>query len=206
MADDGAPYEKAIEQTAKTTGKALDFIRDGAHAVSRPIANVYGLLIGDHIEASRERNLDAIARKTKKILADRNLETTVPIPEQIAIPLLEFARGETRDEMQDLWARLLANTMDPARRDDVRPEFVRALERFHPIDALILEKMAEEPQYSQTRTLAERLKVRESSLIVSLANLVSEKCVRTMKTPQLSDEPYYAIAGFGLELLLACRP
>src|SRR5260370_28438329 len=102
MSDEGAPYEKAIEETAKTAGKALDFVRDGAHAVSRPIANIYGLLIGDHIDAARERNLDAIARKTKKILADRNLETTAPIPEQIAIPPLEFARGETRDEMQIL--------------------------------------------------------------------------------------------------------
>jgi hypothetical protein len=85
MSDSGAPYDKAIEETARATGKALDFVRDGGAAISRPIANIYGLLIGDHIEAARDRNLDAITRKTRKILADGNLTETAPLAEQIAI-------------------------------------------------------------------------------------------------------------------------
>ena len=131
VADDIAPYSKAIEETAKATGKALDLVRDGTQAISRPVAQIYGLLIGDKIDASRERNLDAISRETRKILIGRDLAETAPVAEQIAIPLLEAARGETRKEMQALWAQLLANAMDPARRDDVRPEFIRYLEQFH---------------------------------------------------------------------------
>ena len=43
MSEDVAPYSGAIEETAKTTGKAFDLIRDSA----RPIADAYGLIIGD---------------------------------------------------------------------------------------------------------------------------------------------------------------
>lgn len=151
--------------------------------------------------------MDAIARKTKKILADRNLETTAPIPEQIAIPLLEFARGETRDEMPDLWAQLLTNAMDPARQDAVRPEFATALEKFHPIDAVILENMAENgtENFRLVVHIAEALGIRASSAQVSLANLETARCVNST-TNRHSAEPYYRCAGFGLELLLACRP
>src|SRR5258708_20414433 len=138
MVDDVAPYSRAVEEPAKSAGKAMDLVRDGAHAISRPVANIYGLLIGDQIEASRERNLDAISRKTKKILVDRDLSETSPVTEQIAIPLLEAARGETREEMQTLWAQLLANSMDPARRKDVRPGFIDVLRHFHPVDAVRL--------------------------------------------------------------------
>jgi hypothetical protein len=184
-----------------------DICQSQTASVSRPIANIYDLLIGDHIDAARERNLDAIARKTKKILADRNLETTAPIPEQIAIPHLEFARGETRDEMQDLWARLLANAMDPARQDAVRPEFVTALEKIHPIDAVVLEHMAESgtENFRLATHVAEPLGIRASSAQVSLANLETARCVKSTQNPH-SEEPYYRCSGFGLELLLACRP
>jgi hypothetical protein len=122
MSEDVAPYSGAIEETAKTTGKAFDLIRDSA----RPIADAYGLIIGDQIHAARHRRLDAITRKTRQILKDRDLSEAAEVAEQIAIPLLEAAQGEPREEMQDLWARLLANAMDPSRRDDVRPNLSRS--------------------------------------------------------------------------------
>jgi hypothetical protein len=110
MSDDAAPYSGAIEEAAKTTGKALDLLKESA----QPIANIYGLLIGDQISAARHRRLDAMTRRTRKILKDRDLSEASEVAEQIAIPLLEAAQGEPRPEMQDLWSILLANAMDPA--------------------------------------------------------------------------------------------
>src|ERR1700722_7712557 len=122
MSEDVAPYSGAIKEAAKKTGKAFDLIRDSA----RPIADAYGLIIGDQIHAARHRRLDAITRKTRQILKDHDLSEAAEVAEQIAIPLLEAAQGEPREEMQDLWARLLANAMDPSRRDDVRPNLSRS--------------------------------------------------------------------------------
>jgi hypothetical protein len=202
MADDVAPYSKAIEETAKTAGKALDIVRDGAHAISRPVANIYGLLIGDQIEAARERNLDAISRKIKKILAERDLSETSPVAEQIAIPLLEAARGETREEMQDLWAQLLANAMDPARRDDVRTEFIQTLERFHPIDALVLRTLGNGNSMF-AGALANELQLRQSTVVVSLNNLELYHCVEVRRSPDPYVDASFKISNFGSEMLLA---
>ena len=97
MGDDGAPYEKAVEETAKATSNAVDLIREGGRAIAPAIGNIYGVLIGDKVAAARERRLDEITRKTKKILQDRKVKDSVELPEDIAIPLLEAAQSEPRE-------------------------------------------------------------------------------------------------------------
>lgn len=195
MSDDDAPYSGAIEETAKAVGKSIDLVRDA----SGTIADFYGIVIGDRMHAARERRLDEITRKTKKILKDRELSETAEVAEQIAIPLLEAAQREPRAEMQDLWARLLANAMDPNRRDDVRPEFIKTLQAFHPIDAAALDWIGSNSQgWISPTEIITGLNLRKSSVIVSLGNLVSRNCLQTQ-------QGNYAILDFGTEFLLACR-
>jgi hypothetical protein len=200
MTDEIAPYSKAIEETAKTTGKAIDAVREGAHAISRPVANIYGLLIGDHIDAARERNLDALSRKTKKILKDRDLEETAPVSEQIAIPLLEAARGESREELQDIWAQLLANAMDPARRDDVRPAFINTLRKLEPIDALTLDAISQLPRQESWTTkekVAAAMGARRELTEISIDSLYQAGCL-------YQNQRMYALSAYGREFLRAC--
>jgi hypothetical protein len=196
MSDEGAPYDKAITEGSRAAGKFLDIVKD----VGGPVANVYGLLIGDRIEAWRERNLDALSRRTKEILKLRNLTETAPMAEQIAIPLLEAAQGDPRSEMQELWATLLANAMDPARRNEVRREFITALTLFHPTDAVVLKKLNE--NYQNAFVNAHNLQaglpnLRMDAVAVSLTNLHNNSCV------ELSNGSYQ-ITSFGSELVRAC--
>ena len=198
-----APYDAAIEESARTAGKALDLVKDGASH----IGDIYGLLIGDQIHAARYRRLDAITRKSQKILKDRNAEAG-EVSEQIAIPLLEAAQGESRVEMQELWARLLANAIDTARAEDVRPEFVDALKRMHPLDALVLEKardIIQDPNNAVINPvdMAGRLAIRTSRVEVSLQNLVHVNCLVSQGHAQ---DTRYRLVSFGIEFLLACRP
>lgn len=194
------PYDKAIEETAKTTGKALDLVRDAAG----PIADVYGLIIGDHVSAARHRRLDDMMRKTKRILKDRDLAETAEVAEQIAIPLLEASQREPRDEMQELWARLLANAMDPSRQSDVRPEFVDALRAFHPIDAVVLEATNKtKNSTTSSEKISSELNFRQSSVAVSMSNLTLLQCLKELTSQHGT---YFQITPFGSELLLACRP
>jgi hypothetical protein len=197
MTEDIAPYSGAIEETARATGKALDLVRDSA----APIADIYGLIIGDRLHAARHRRLDAITRKTKQILKDRNLSETAEVAELIAIPLLEAAQGEPREEMQDLWARLLANAMDATRRDDVRPEFIRMLKQLHPIDALVLQWLGDNrgKGWLSIQAINTELDLRRSSLVVTLNNLMNLHCCRTHGSQS------YAIADLGEEFLMAVR-
>lgn len=200
---DKAPYEGAIEESAKAASKALDLVK----ASSQQIADVYGILIGDPLHAARHRRLDAITRRTQEILRERDAKTTA-LPEQIAIPLLEAAQQESRTEMQEIWARLLANAMDTDRAADVRPEFVAALQKLQPLDALLLQEaraLVQNPNQATVdpKIFADRLSIRETLAAVSIENLVIARCLSRHLSGQTD---YYRLAGFGIELLHACRP
>jgi hypothetical protein len=169
--------------------------------VGKPVASAYGLLIGDHIEAWRERNLDALARRTKEILKARDLAEIAPLAEDIAIPLLEAAQGDPRPEMQELWATLLANAMDPNRRNEVRREFITALKMFHPTDAVVLKAMNDKWQngFVAAHTIQELAlpDFRTDTIAVSLRNLQNNGCVHY-------SNGNYQISPFGAELIRAC--
>jgi len=200
MSNDSAPYEKAIEETAKATGKALDVVQ----SMSPAIASAYGLLIGDRIAASRERNLDAITRKTRKILEDRKIKDSKPIPEQIGVRLLEEAKGETRESIQDLYATLLANAMDERFSEDVRPEFILTIKQLQPSDMMVL-KFALELYQGPSKIfgsnhVAERLTmVRPTAIELSLEHLTKIGCLR--EHPQ-----GLMLSNFGAEFMAACDP
>ncbi|MCC8957628.1 DUF4393 domain-containing protein [Bradyrhizobium sp. Pear77] len=140
-----------------------------------------------------------MTRRTRAILRERDLAEAAPIAEQIAVPLLEAAQGDPRPEMQELWATLLANAMDPSRRDEVREEFISTLKRLHPTDALILKTMSERfpdrdwvPPHA---LMSEGL--RQTALDVSLRNLGMNACAD-------AHNGNYRITPFGLELVRAC--
>ena len=195
MSEDSAPYEKAVVETAKATGKALDLVKDAAG----PIADAYGLLIGDRISAARTRHLDQLLRRTKSILKERDLSETAEVAEQIAVPLLEHAQTEPRPEMLKLWATLLANAMDPSRQADVREEFVFTLQKLHPSDALVLNLMVEKHAHEPVvpGRLAEQLGLSISKVAVSLDHLSMHRCAR-------QNSETYRVMPYGVELVKAC--
>lgn len=200
MSDEKVPYEGAIEETAKATGKAIDLIRDGGRAIGPAIGDIYGLMIGDKVRAARVRNLDKINQKRQRKLEDRGVTDPLQPPEDIAIPALEAAQGETRDEMQELWAQLLANAMDPARASNVRPEFIEILRQLQPIDADILLQLRHAPKFVDMKTFS---KYRASAVHVSLARLAHLNCITTTTK---TDTTYAKIVPYGAELLFALDP
>jgi hypothetical protein len=203
MSDAEYPYEKAIEQTAKTANNAIDLVREGGRAVAPAIADIYGVLIGDKIREARIRNLEEINAKRQKRLEARGVEKTVQPPEDIAIPLLEAAQGETRDELQELWARLLANAMDPLRADDVRPEFIETTRQLQPIDAIVLDVLHANGSDNniQRAELMARVKRRATAVTVSLEHLTRLNCLTAH-----SGGSYFGLTPYGQELMIALKP
>jgi hypothetical protein len=203
MSDESMPYEKAAEETAKAAGNAIDLIREGGRAIGPSVGNIYGILIGDRISAARDRRLDEIARKTKKILKDRDVTEQQELPEDIGIPLLEAAQGESREELQELWARLLANAMDPDRSHDVRPEFIGTLRQFQPIDARILAVAPESSQggWIEAPQVAIDIKQRLTSVQVSFDRLIALKC----STRHPSNHYALQLTPYGSELRHALK-
>jgi Abortive infection alpha len=76
-------------------------------------------------------------------LATMEIKETKPATLSIALPILQGAADEDREELVDLWARLLASAMD-ATKDNVRYSFISAVKDMDPPDAKIMHYMYSE--------------------------------------------------------------
>jgi hypothetical protein len=197
---DKLPYEVAIEEAAKATSKALDLIKAATPAIS----DVYGLVIGDTIKHARSNRLERMTEKANKRLRDRGVKEKAETPEQIAIPLLEAAQGESREELVDLWARLLANAMDPDRISDIRSGYIDILKKLEPLDARILDYLStKNPATDQTakHSIHELIGCRQSAGVVSVDHLESLGCLRLV-----GGNHFVALTELGKELVIAVQP
>jgi hypothetical protein len=133
---------KATEATAKAAGQGLEIVHDtGGYLKSvfgDLIVNGVGWLIGDWVGQKRLRNFDALCRRTLEIQHERDVKAPIELSPNQAMDLLTGAQDESRPELAELWARLLANAMDP-RLNNVRHSFIEAVKNMDPPDAMLLE-------------------------------------------------------------------
>lgn len=204
---------KAVEETAKLGGKLVDAGTKAGGYVDRVIGrlpdNLVGLAIGDWVLHKRVRRWAELQAETSEILRKRGV--TAPfedISPSIAVPLIEAAVNETRDGLKEVWARLLADAIDPKRRR-VRLSFIDAVKRMDPLDAIILQKTSEwatdvDDQYRE-RLIAE-LKISSDEIEISFEQLVDLRCV--VKLGGVSSHgglPNIRLTPFGRELMRAVR-
>jgi len=151
MSDESEPVTavaKAVEETAKA-GRAFveasssDLARFLGKALGTAAEDTVGLLGGDYLHELRLRNLDKISRKTEEILRKRGVEDPEPIGPKALLPALEAASEESDETLQDMWAELLANAMDPNKDTSLQRVFIETLKQFEPIEALVLQKIAQ---------------------------------------------------------------
>lgn len=140
--------------------------------------DLVGLGFGDALRIKRRENIAILEAKSEQRLKDRGIHTTQEVPLSIGIPLLSAASDENRDELVDLWARLLATAMDPARADYLRLKFIDVVRLMDPIDALVLQKLQTMPTGSPTlrAVYASQLSRSEDEIEISFAHLSELGC------------------------------
>lgn len=133
-----------------------------------------GWLVGDRIKAIRAKRLVKLAADADAYARLQGAAEPEPPPLKIAIPILEAAADEDREELQDLWARLLAAAMNPNRSRLVRQRFATALRSLDVNDVLVLQRLGDAHrafQRTQTRDIAAALNMSEDEFEVSFLNL-----------------------------------
>ena len=125
VAETGRASVESGSDLARFVGKALGTVPEDA----------VGLRGGDHPHELRIRVMDKISRKTEEILRKRGVENPEPIGPKALLPALEAASEETDETLQDMWANLLANAMDPNKDTSLQRIFIEALGQMEPIDA-----------------------------------------------------------------------
>ncbi|EHH69661.1 Abi-alpha family protein [Gluconobacter morbifer] len=91
---------------------------------------------------TRQKNLDDIREKVEEKVGTHPLHEP---SRKEAEPVLNAAAEEDRSELQEIWASLIANLVT-GRISSVRPEVIRIIRGFVPVDALVLRTV----QKSQT--------------------------------------------------------
>lgn len=143
---------KAIEEVAKSTGKAIDAGRELGGFLSRYVGGSLEQAIGiveDKLKYLRWERQIRLIERANHFLAEKGLpQPSRKVPLQVAIPLIQGGSLEEDDWLQDRWAALLVNAADASSHTEVRRAFISILEDLTPLDALLLEMI-----YSSTQVL-----------------------------------------------------
>jgi hypothetical protein len=141
----GEAQSKAIQEVARTTGAALPLVEKAGSYIGWVLgtlpADLVGVLGGDWLGHVRIRNLARYEQRTREILQGRGVIEPQPVSPSLAIPLLRAAADESREVLQELWARLLAASMDTERRDGVRYSFLEAVKAMDLMDVRLLDQL-----------------------------------------------------------------
>ena len=145
-----------IAQVLKNTEKGLN------------IAEKTGRFIAPLIKGTIEQGIGIFEDKLKYIRWERQLRLMMkadalmkenhidhvenPIPMKLVIPLLQAATMEENDDLQDIWANLLVNSIKE-NGIELKRVYIDILERISPIEAKILDKIYELPFEEYQHTL-----------------------------------------------------
>jgi DNA-binding MarR family transcriptional regulator len=157
---------------------------------------------GDWLRVRRAENLRMILHRAKERLEARGVEARISPSLTVALPLFRGGADESRDQLQDLWARLLAAAMDPSKTDYVRVRSFEALEKLDPPDARVLACLPSQGggiNHGQQNEMAGELGLSRDEVDVSVGNLLRV---------ELASDPHGAfvtLTALGREFLRAVQ-
>lgn len=174
LTDEQAKLGQEVAKAARGLG---EYIGDVLGDIPKDLA---GILIGDRLKARRIERLARLWERTQKRLNERGVVEPDPPPLKLALPILDAAADESRAELQDLWERLLASTMDPGRNGLFRRAFTETVKQMDPVDARVFSELANIPHEEMPTNeglLADRVGIRVDEVSISIENLEKLRCL-----------------------------
>ncbi len=184
--------EKTIQEVAKAAGKALDVVKGAGGFLDDILGRTFrelGAIPADWARLLRLQCLLLVGVKTKRLLDARGITAGQlrAIDPHLALPLFDGASLEGADAIQDLWAALIANSVDPERCVRLRKIFIEVLRSLEPVDARVLQFLSE-PSLDERYTIltgatvnadviAREIAVDAADVKVSLQTLARYQCV-----------------------------
>jgi hypothetical protein len=185
---------KAIQEALKTLQGVGGFLREMCGTVPE---DVVALLSGNWLNARRAENLLRTVQRAHERLKKDGIKPEAASL-SIGLPVLIAAADESRDELQDLWARLLAAAADPARSKSFRNAYIEVIKKMDPLDAAVIQAAQAEGgriDGGKVNSMAARLTLSNDQVGVSVENL--EKLGILIWGPAMPS----SISPFGREFL-----
>jgi hypothetical protein len=175
---------KAVQSVSEFGTTALKEGADLTRYVGRILGtaphDAVGIVIGDPLHFVRTTIASQYDALLDKILKRRGVTETQPVSPSVTPPLIRAAYDEGRPELQELWAALIADAMDPKRAERVRISFIDSLKKMDRLDALVLRLRFDNPSDLSPTALQyimSRANQTEDEMIISIENLKSLNCV-----------------------------
>jgi hypothetical protein len=105
-----------------------------------PAAEEAGLMFKDSVQHFRVKRQVRLFQRTREMLADAKIEPA-RVSLKLLSPIIENASNEEDDDLQDIWANLLANAADSEERNGVYPSFPAILKELTAQDAKFLDAL-----------------------------------------------------------------
>lgn len=123
-------YDDALKPAAKESGKLLGRIPRAINAALAPL-DIWIL------------NKEHAVEETKKLLAKKleNIEEDKIVPPEsyVAVPAIQaISYSMNSSELRDMYANLLANSMNSDNKDSVHPAFVEVIKQLTPFEANLI--------------------------------------------------------------------
>ena len=170
-----------------------------------------GEVVGDSwLSEARKSNREALRRRTEEILRERKVGDISGLSPNLAIQILELGQDESRAALVEIWARLLANALDPS-RNNLRLSFIAIVKQMDPQDVMLIRRIVhrgyravrdEAGAASNEATislLASELNLSEDAVIASLEHLEDLGVLANG-----SDAFLWETTSFGREFFRAC--
>jgi hypothetical protein len=130
------PVSHAIDKSVEGVGKFLG-------RIINPSADQIGLLFADQIEWIRTKNAISISTKTEKLLGEQDSGVIKHVPARIAMKILQEGSWIDNEEVQDMWAGLLAASCSESGTDDSNLIFINLLSQLTSLEATIINFICE---------------------------------------------------------------
>src|SRR5712691_8267057 len=142
MPDEITESTKAAQEAAKAVRTGIEATQELGRFVSRittePLETVMGIL-NDKLQFMRWQRKLRLAERGRELLRERGIQGPIrPLPYKLALPIIEHASLEDNDELQDLWANLLASAVDPHFQGVIRAAYVDIIRQLEVVDVHIL--------------------------------------------------------------------
>ena len=137
------PIAEATKALAEMGGKAIDATTEFAKIFKGPVTELIGC-VEDKFKSLRWERKQALIDKAEAIMRAKGMSApTRELPLPFAVPLLTAAVLEEDEDLQETWARLLANAGDASTDMELRTAYVEILRGMSAFDVFVLSRLAE---------------------------------------------------------------
>jgi hypothetical protein len=140
---------KATQEVAKTAGKAIDAGRELGGFFSRIFGGSLEQLAGigeDQLTVYRRTRQLRLAKRYEEIRKEMGFDGEIKRVEfKFGLPLIAAASIENDDNLQDIYARLLATATNPDNKIEAKRAFVSILQELGPVEVLLIDKIYSAP-------------------------------------------------------------